>query len=371
MLDPTLARRFTSRAMAMNDTREQQDRVGGVSAVVPVFDELENLEELHERLVAALSTSGREWEIVYVDDGSTDGSTELLGRLAVEDEHVTVVELARNFGQTAALAAGLDEARLDVVVTLDADLQNDPADIETLVTRLEEGADVASGWRRDRRDPFVSRVLPSLVANALISRATGVSLHDYGCTLKAYRRRLFDEFRLYGEMHRFVPAWAAWAGARVAEVPVAHHPRRAGSSKYGIGRTWRVILDLLTVKFLLDFGTKPLHVFGAVGLISCVLGVLTAGVTLLQRHLDPTAFVHRNPLILLAVLLFLLGVQSIMLGLLAELAVRIYHEVRGGAPWVIARTRRAGVERRVARRTRGTSPAGRAAQTTAEAEDAS
>ena len=212
----------------------------GVSAVVPVLDESGSLAELHERLVAALAGLGRPWQVVYVDDGSTDGSRETLARLAGSRPEVTVVLLARNFGQTAALAAGIDHARYPVLVTLDADLQNDPADIPRLVARIDEGADLVSGWRRDRQDAWLTRVLPSRIANSLISRVTGVRLHDYGCTLKAYRRRLFDSFRLYGEMHRFVPAWAALAGARVAEVPVAHVPRRAGASKYGLlGRHYR------------------------------------------------------------------------------------------------------------------------------------
>lgn len=322
--------------------RDERD-TSGLSVVVPVYDERESLTALHERIRDSLEPLGLAWEVVYVDDGSRDGSDGVLRDLAASDDRVVVVRLARNFGQTAALSAGIDHASHDVLVTLDADLQNDPRDIPQLLSRLEDGADVVSGWRRDRKDAALTRTLPSRVANWLISRMTGVRLHDYGCTLKAYRRRLFESFRLYGEMHRFVPAYAAWAGARVVEVEVSHHPRRAGQSKYGLGRTWKVVLDLLTVKFLMDYATKPIHVFGSVGIVSCGLGVLSGAVTLVQRWLDPQAYVHKNPLILLAVFLFLLGVQAIMLGLLAEIGIRTYHGLRGGRAYVVGEVLREGV----------------------------
>lgn len=311
-----------------------------VSLVIPVYEEAGNIGPLHERI----REMRRGWpvtcEIVFVDDGSRDGSAAELARAAESDADVVVVTLARNFGQTAALAAGIDHARGDVVVTLDADLQNDPADVPRLVGRLQEGCDVVSGWRRHRRDPFVSRILPSRVANWIIGRMTGVRLHDYGCTLKAYRRELFTRFRLYGDMHRFVPAYASAAGGRVVEMEVAHHERRSGRSKYGIGRTFKVLLDLLTVKFLMDYGTKPLHVFGGFGLVSCALGIVAGATTLVQRALDPSAYVHRNPLILLAVFLFLLGMQAVMLGLLAEIGIRTFHELRGGRAYVVRDVRR-------------------------------
>ncbi|MEM7244241.1 MAG: glycosyltransferase family 2 protein [Acidobacteriota bacterium] len=309
----------------------------GLSVVIPVLNERDNLEALHDGLVTVLDSLERPSEVIYVDDGSNDGSSEWLVALAERDSRARVVRLARSFGQTAALSAGIDHARHDVVVTMDADLQNDPKDIPRLLEELADGADVVSGWRRERHDAFWSRRFPSWLANALAARLTGLGLHDFGCSLKAYRRHLFDSFRLYGEMHRFVPAYCAWAGGRVVEVEVAHHPRRAGRSKYGIGRTGKVLLDLLTLKLLLDFGSRPIHLFGAVGVGSCIMGCIAGAVTLIQRWHDPTAFVHRNPLILLAVFLFLLGVQVVMLGLLAEIGIRTYHEARGAPPYVVAR----------------------------------
>ena len=310
--------------------------VAGVSVVVPVFNEAGNIAALHGRLLELRAVLGIPLEVIYVDDGSTDGSTAILEGLASLRDRIIVVRLARNFGQTAALAAGIEEAREDVVVTMDADLQNDPGDVPLLVERLDAGADVVSGWRREREDDAITRVLPSKIANWLISRITGVKLHDHGCTLKAYRRELFERFRLVGEMHRFAAVHAAWAGAKVVEVPVRHHPRTAGFSKYGLGRTWKVVLDLITIKVLLDYGTKPIHFFGAIGILSCMAGVLAGATTLVQRALDPTAYVHRNPLILLAVFLFLVGMQAIMLGLLAEIGMRTLREVRGGRAHVVA-----------------------------------
>ena len=320
----------------MSEPARSQSAVGGVSIVVPVFEELDNLRELHRRLAEVRAASKVPFEIILVDDGSRDGSAEELRRIAKDDPGVTVVRLSRNFGQTAALSAGIAEATQDVVVTLDADLQNDPADIPRLLETIEQGADVASGWRKDRHDDFLTRTVPSKAANWLISRITNVRLHDHGCTLKAYRRHLFESFRLYGEMHRFVPVHAAWAGAKVVEVEVRHHARRAGTSKYGLGRTWKVVLDLMTIKFLLDYGSRPLHVFGSIGIVSCALGLLSGLTTLVQRALDPEAYVHRNPLILLAVFLFLLGVQAIMMGLLAEIGIRTHLELRGGRAYVVA-----------------------------------
>ena len=313
-----------------------------VSLVIPVYNEAGNIGPLHERLRELRRAWKVPFETILVDDGSTDGSAAELARASEGDPDLVVVTLARNFGQTAALSAGIENARGEIVVTLDADLQNDPADVPALVARLDEGCDVVSGWRRQRQDPWLTRILPSLAANWLIGRITGVRLHDYGCTLKAYRRRLFDEFRLYGEMHRFVPAYAASAGGRVAEIEVRHAPRRIGTSKYGLGRTGKVVLDLVTVKFLMDYGTRPLHVFGTFGLLSCVGGVVAGIVTLAQRALDPEAYVHRNPLILLAVFLFLLGMQAIMLGLLAEIGIRTLHEIRGGRAYVVREIRRTG-----------------------------
>lgn len=313
-----------------------------VSIVIPVYNEAGNVTILHALLGQLRKSWSVPFEVVLVDDGSTDGSREELARAADSDPSLVIVSLVRNYGQTAALAAGIEEARGEIVVTMDADLQNNPAEIPMLVAKLDEGYDVVSGWRRDRKDPLITRILPSRAANWLIGRITGVRLHDYGCTLKAYRRELFDRFRLYGEMHRFVPAYASAAGGRVAEVVVDHAPRRFGTSKYGLGRTGKVLLDLVTVKFLMDYGTKPLHVFGGFGLLACAGGVLAGVVTLVQRALDPEAFVHRNPLILLAVFLFLLGMQAVMLGLLAEIGIRTLHELRGGRAHVVRAVRRAG-----------------------------
>ena len=338
-------RRHSSMASSGMASDRAQAAAGGaprVSLVIPVFNEAGNVGPLHERLRELKRTWKVPFEVVIVDDGSTDASAAELARAAESDPDLVVVTLARNYGQTAALSAGIENARGEIVVTLDADLQNDPADVPSLVARLDEGCDVVSGWRRHRQDPWLTRIVPSLAANWLIARITGVRLHDYGCTLKAYRRSLFDEFRLYGEMHRFVPAYAASAGGRVAEIAVRHAPRRFGASKYGLGRTGKVLLDLVTVKFLMDYGTKPLHVFGTFGLLSCVGGVVAGGVTLVQRALDPEAYVHRNPLILLAVFLFLLGMQAIMLGLLAEIGIRTLHEIRGGRAYVVREVRRSG-----------------------------
>ena len=325
--------------MEGSSTKTLGGATGGVSIVVPVFNEAGNIARLHQSLLDLRAVVGRPLEVIYVDDGSTDGSREILEGLASPTERIIVVRLARNFGQTAAMAAGIEEAREDIVVTMDADLQTDPGDVPLLLARIDKGADVASGWRRERDDDVMTRVLPSKAANWLISRLTRVMLHDHGCTLKAYRRELFERFRLVGEMHRFAAVHAAWAGAKVVEVPVRHHPRTAGSSKYGLGRTWRVVLDLITIKVLLDYGTRPIHVFGGVGILSCIAGVLAAAMTLVQRAMDPTAFVHRNPLILLATLLFIVGVQSIMMGLLAEIGMRTLREMRGGRAHVVAETR--------------------------------
>jgi glycosyltransferase involved in cell wall biosynthesis len=307
-----------------------------ISLVIPVRDERENLPALVDALRALRASLGRRCEIVLVDDGSTDGSAQEMKRLLAGEKDALVVVLARNFGQTAALSAGVDHARGDVVVTLDADLQNDPKDVPLLLAEMERAdLDVVSGWRRDRHDDWLTRVLPSRLANLLISAMTGVDLHDHGCTLKAYKRKLFDEFRLYGEMHRFIAAHASAIGGRVGEIVVTHRPRSAGTSKYGLGRTWKVLLDLVTVKFLMDYGTRPMYVFGSFGAASCGLGILSGAITLVQRALDPLAYVHRNPLILLAVFLFLLGMQSIMLGLLAEIGIRTYHAQRGGRTYVV------------------------------------
>ena len=306
-----------------------------ISVVVPIFNEEDNVILLHGRLAEALEALHRSYEIVYVDDGSTDASFERLRTAAASDPNTRIVRFRRNFGQTAALQAGIEQSRGDILVFMDGDLQNDPADIGRMVARLEEGYDVVSGWRKDRHDPWLSRRLPSMMANWLISRVTGVVLRDYGCTLKAYRREVIAPVKLYGEMHRFIPALVSWSGATVTELPVHHEPRRFGRSKYGISRTARVLLDLITVKFLGSYSTKPLYVFGFAGLAFWLLAVLAGAIVIIERLLPPYPQAHNNPLLLLAVFLATLGVQSIMLGLLAELLIRTYHESQGKPTYVI------------------------------------
>jgi len=295
-----------------------------LSIVVPVFNERESIAELLQTLTSTLPSLGRSYEVLVVDDGSTDGTDRVLDELAARDPQLKVIQLRRNFGQTAAMAAGFDHSRGDVVIPMDGDLQNDPADIPRLLDKLEEGYDLVSGWRRDRSDSFV-RTFPSRMANWLIGRVTGLRLHDYGCTMKAYRRELVKEIRLYGEMHRFLPALAHLMGARVAEIPVHHRPRRFGRSKYGLARTLKVVLDLVTVRFLSSHGTKPIYVFGGSGVLLCIAGVVAGAFSLYER-LARGIYVHRNPLILLAVFLFLLGFSFVLMGLLAELIIRTYHE---------------------------------------------
>lgn len=305
-----------------------------LSVILPVYDEEENLVPLHTSLTRVLGQAGRSYEILYVDDGSRDGSFSTLACLARDDSQVKVIRLRRNFGQTAALAAGIDHARGEVVVTLDADLQNDPEDIPRLLRKLDEGYDVVSGWRKDRHDPWLTRRLPSALANRLIAWATGVHIKDYGCTLKAYRREVFQNVRLYGEMHRLLPAYVAWAGASVTEIPVKHRPRLHGRSKYGLSRTVKVLLDLLTIKFLSGYSTKPIYVFGIAGMLSIVASVLAGAFVLYQKFFEDI-YAHRNPVLLMAVFLGLVGFQFILMGLLAEISVRTYYESQGKTIYAI------------------------------------
>lgn len=301
------------------------DEIRSVSLVLPVYNEEESVVPLYHALTATLNNLPLQTEVVLVNDGSTDNTAEQLDALARQDARFTVIHLRRNFGQTAAMAAGFDHATGDVVIALDADLQNDPTDIPKLLDKLNEGYDVVSGWRKDRQDKFLTRILPSKLANGLISMMTGVRLHDYGCSLKAYRRDVLQDVRLYGEMHRYIPALAYWAGARVAEVVVTHHPRKFGKSKYGLSRILKVLLDLMTVKFLLTYSTKPIQVFGRWGLLSGVAGFLIA-LYLTFEKLAYGAPLANRPLLLLSLLLMILGVQFISMGLLAELQVRTYYE---------------------------------------------
>ena len=295
-----------------------------VSIVAPVYNERENIEPLHRGLREALN--GLLYELIFVDDGSTDGSIEALIQIAEQDtDHVRVVELRRNFGQTAAIAAGIDHSLGDVIVLIDADLQNDPADIPMMLEKIEEGFDVVSGWRVNRQDSFLTRTIPSRIANWLISKVTGVPLHDYGCTLKAYRREVLEGFHLYGEMHRFIPAYAGGVGAKIAEVPVRHHPRRFGKAKYGLERTLKVILDLFTVKYLVSYSLNPIYLFGGTGLALFLSSLLVLGYLIVRRLLFDEHMI-RSPLLLMSVMLFILGFQSILMGLIAELLVRTYYE---------------------------------------------
>jgi glycosyltransferase involved in cell wall biosynthesis len=299
-----------------------------VSVVVPVLNEEESLPLLHQGLTEVLSESGYSYEIIVVDDGSTDRSFGIMRDLQASDDHLRVVRFRRNYGQTAAFAAGFDRARGDVVITMDADLQNDPADIPALIAKMVEGYDVVSGWRVDRKDRFLDRRLPSILANRLIGWTTGVRIHDYGCSLKAYRRDVLADVRLYGELHRFIPALAHAAGARVTEMPVSHHPRRFGKAKYGLSRTLKVILDILAVRFLTSFSTRPIHIFGLLGLTSFLAGVAVLIYLAIVRIflLQP---IGDRPLTLLGILLTMLGVQLVTSGLLAELVTRTYYESQG------------------------------------------
>lgn len=305
-----------------------------VSIVVPIYNEEESIPHLYQRLTEALEELGKPYEIIAADDGSRDQSFVLLSEIAARDSRWHVVRFRRNFGQTAAFSAGFDRARAPVVITIDADLQNDPKDIGKLLNKIDQGFDVVSGWRERRQDPFLNRRLPSIIANRLISWATGVYLHDYGCSLKAYRTDVVRGIRLYGELHRFIPAIASWQGIAVAEIPVNHEARRFGSSKYGISRTLRVILDLLTVRFLLSYGTRPMQIFGLIGLIATMLGILI-GVYLSWIKIMYGAAIADRPLLLLAVLMIVLGVQFISMGLIGELIVRTYYETQSKPIYVV------------------------------------
>jgi glycosyltransferase involved in cell wall biosynthesis len=299
-----------------------------LSVVVPLFNEAEGLPLLVEQLLAVLRPLGRSFELVLVDDGSRDETAAALERLSGQVPELVAVLLRRNYGQSAAMAAGFDASRGEVIVTLDGDLQNDPADIPLLLERLEEGYDLVSGWRHQRQDAAVSRLLPSRIANRLIARVTGVRLHDYGCSLKAYRREVVDDLNLYGELHRFLPALAFIEGARITEVKVNHHPRRFGSSNYGIDRTFRVLMDLLTVWFMKRFLTRPMHVFGFGGLVGMGLGLLVS-LWLVAEKLLFGGDIGDRPLLMLATISFLAGIQLFCFGLLAELQMRTYHESQG------------------------------------------
>ncbi len=303
---------------------DEENDAPEISVFLPVFNEEPNLRPLHAKLDEALAALDATAEIIYVDDGSTDKSLKALRELARLDRRVRVVALRRNYGQTAAMSAGIDAARGNILIPMDADLQNDPADIKRLIEKLNEGYDVVSGWRKARKDKMLTRKLPSMLANRLISWIGGVPLHDYGCSLKAYRRDVLQDVRLYGEMHRFIPIYASWAGARVAEIPVEHHPRTMGQSKYGLSRTLKVVFDLMTIKFMASYQTKPIYVFGTFGMIAFAVSLL-AGLWAIIRKLEGESFI-KNPLPILSIVMFAVGVQFLLMGLLAEMLVRTYHE---------------------------------------------
>lgn len=295
-----------------------------VSVVIPIYNERDNISRLYWELNKVLPMLGRPYEILFVNDGSTDGSTDALREVAATDRHVRVVNFRRNYGQTAAMQAGMDLAACEVIVTMDGDLQNDPSDIPTLLAKLEEGYDLVHGWRKHRKDALVHRKLPSLIANWLISRVTRFPIHDLGCTLKAMRREIAQEIELYGEMHRFIPILAYQRGARCAEVVTKHHPRTAGTTKYGIDRTFRVILDLVTVKYMLDYFAHPMKLFGGVGLWCFLTSFLSAATTIGMKLLGSVDMTG-NPLLLLSVVAGIAGIQFLSLGLLGEVAARIYY----------------------------------------------
>jgi len=304
-----------------------------ISVVVPLYNEEENAVELHSRLKTVMDSTGTEYEMIFVDDGSTDRTLPLLEEIQARDRNVVVLSLRRNFGHTAAFAAGFDYARGDIIITIDGDLQNDPDDIPKLLELMKDN-DIVSGWRKKRKDPFLSRRLPSVMANWLISRVTGVQLHDYGCSLKAYRREVIKNLKLYGEMHRFIPAVANIYGVKIAEVETTHHPRLKGKSKYGISRTVRVVLDLITVKFLLSFSTRPLQFFGPIGLLSGAGGFLISLYLTFEKIFFGKAIGGR-PLLLLGALMIIVGIQFIGMGLLGEMMVRVYHETQKKPIYVI------------------------------------
>jgi len=305
-----------------------------LSVVVLVYNEVESIAPLHEELIGVLEPLDVSYEVIYIDDGSTDGSTERLGQLASTDSHVRVVSFRRNFGQTAAVQAGIDHSRGEILIFMDGDMQNDPHDIPRLLQKIDEGYDVVSGWRKERQDDM-KRVLPSKIANWIIARVTGVALHDFGCTLKAYHREVIQDVKLYGEMHRFIPVYASWVGARITELTVHHRHRMFGSSKYSLARTSRVLLDLITVKLLGSYSTKPMYFFGFAAFGLWALAFIFAAIVIIQKLLPPYPYAHDNPLLLLAVFFGIVGVQFILMGLLAELSIRTYHESQAKTTYVV------------------------------------
>jgi glycosyltransferase involved in cell wall biosynthesis len=310
------------------EIRKEIGKPVDLSVVIPFYNEEQNIPLLFDELCRILEETGLSWEVLAIDDGSTDATFALLKGEAARRGRIKVLRLRKNFGQTAALSAGFDQAEGEIIVTMDGDMQNDPRAIPALMDKIGEGYDIVSGWREKRQDPFLSRRLPSILANKMISWVTGVRLHDYGCTLKAFRKEVAKNIRLYGELHRFIPAVASWMGVTIAEMPVNHRSRKYGQSKYGISRTIRVLLDLITVKFLLTYSTRPIHVFGLWGILSGAVGFVLALILTVQRLFFDVPLANR-PILLLAILLIFIGIQFISMGLLGELQVRTYHESQG------------------------------------------
>lgn len=318
--------------MDKKDT-ERGSRLTAVSVVIPIFNEEENITPLYQELKTVMEGMKKEYEVIFIDDGSDDGSGEVLEQLAQQDNVIKVIRFRKNFGQTAAIAAGVEHAQGEIIVTMDGDGQNNPRDIPRLLERLEQGYDVVSGWRKNRKESLLKRRLPSALANKLISLLTRVKLHDYGCTLKAYRRDILKDVRLYGEMHRFIPAYASWVGAKITEMEVIDHPRKYGRSKYGLSRTISVILDLITILFLQRYSTKPIRLFGGAGFVLLSLGAM-AGLFVLYRRLV-LGGVWISPMILISFLFVTMGVMFILLGLIAEIIIRTYHESQGKPVYVV------------------------------------
>jgi glycosyltransferase involved in cell wall biosynthesis len=312
-----------------------------LSLFLPVLNEEDNLRPMHQKIQEALASLGKTAEVIYVDDGSTDKSLQILREIAAGDDRVRVISLRRNYGQTAAMSAGIDAAHGEILIPMDADLQNDPKDIAKLLEKLDQGYDVVSGWRKNRQDKLISRKLPSWIANSIISRIGGVPLHDYGCSLKAYRREVLKDVKLYGEMHRFIPIYASWAGARVTEIPVDHHARTMGKSKYGISRTIKVVFDLMTIKFMASYQTKPIYVFGTFGLIAFFVSIFSGLYAIFLKGARVLGFPRyhadfvETPLPILSIVMFAIALQFFLMGLLAEMMVRTYHESQDKAIYAV------------------------------------
>ena len=321
--------------------KENNQTAPELSLFLPVLNEEDNLRPMHTKIQEALESLGKTAEVIYVDDGSTDKSLQILKEIASADDRVRVISLRRNYGQTAAMSAGIDAALGEILIPMDADLQNDPKDIARLLEKLDEGYDVVSGWRKNRQDKLISRKLPSWIANSIISKIGGVPLHDYGCSLKAYRREVLKDVKLYGEMHRFIPIYASWAGARVAEIPVDHHARTMGKSKYGISRTVKVVFDLMTIKFMASYQTKPIYVFGTFGMIAFIISILSGLYAVFMKGARVLGFPQfqadfvETPLPILCIVMFAISLQFFLMGLLAEMLVRTYHESQDKAIYAV------------------------------------